>query len=95
MGKQNKKGTAEVIDQIIETGSVEEIKEEKDVVTGVVKNCSSLNLRNRPNLDSDIITELPVSTKVTILHEANATFYRIATPAGVEGYCMKKYITIE
>lgn len=69
---------------------------EKKLVRGIVVNCFSLNVRKRPRTDpNNVITVIPVSTEVEIdLEKSNDEFYKVYTSAGIEGYCMKKFIAI-
>ena len=80
------------------TPVVEEVvvaPEPKEVV-GVVKECAKLNVRTHPSMLASIITEIKVGTKVVIDEtESTEDFYRVCTEAGVEGFCMKKFIAVE
>ena len=64
-------------------------------VTGVVVDCSKLNMRFEPSSDSEIMCTLIRGTEV-VIDEAESTdeFYAVCTPAGMEGYCMRKYIEV-
>lgn len=66
-------------------------------LTGVVSGCGKLNLREKPSKDSDVLLILDKDTEVTIDTAASTTedFYKVCTSSGVEGYCMKKFITIK
>lgn len=91
----NQKETAVVEPEVtaVEEAVVEEpvIKE----VIGVVVDCVKLNVRAKPNGDADVIGTVNASVDV-IVDEKNSTkdFYKVCTAAGLEGYCMKKYIKI-
>ena len=63
---------------------------------GIVAGCSKLNIREEPKTDSAIISEIPCQAEV-LIEEAESTedFYKVCTPFGVEGFCMKKYIVIK
>lgn len=63
---------------------------------GIVAGCSKLNIREEPKTDSAIISEISCQAEVMI-EEAESTedFYKVCTPFGVEGFCMKKYIVIK
>ena len=79
------------------TPVVEEVitPEPKEVI-GVVKECAKLNVRTHPSMLASIITEIKVGTKVVIDEtESTEDFYRVCTEAGVEGFCMKKFIAVE
>lgn len=67
----------------------------RNIRTGIVTNCSRLNIRKEPNVDSDIVCSVSNNTEVIIDEESsNDGFYKITTSAGIEGFCMKKYIEI-
>ena len=76
---------------------VEEVKQEKVLVDGIVSNCELLNIRKESSKDAEVLCTIGVNTMVkvdlTVDKEAEE-FYKIVTPNGVEGYCMKKFITI-
>ena len=76
---------------------VEEIKQEIALVDGIVSNCELLNIRKESSKDAEVLCTIGVNTMVkvdlTVDKEAEE-FYKIVTPNGVEGYCMKKFITI-
>lgn len=76
---------------------VEEVKQEIVLVDGIVSNCELLNIRKESSKDAEVLCTIGVNTMVkvdlTVDKEAEE-FYKIVTPNGVEGYCMKKFITI-
>lgn len=76
---------------------VEEIRQERVLVDGIVSGCELLNIRSKGSKDADVLCTLGVNTmvKVDLTADSEAEeFYKIITPNGVEGYCMKKFITI-
>ena len=76
---------------------VEEVKQEIVLVDGIVSGCELLNIRKESSKDAEVLCTIGVNTMVkvdlTVDKEAEE-FYKIVTPNGVEGYCMKKFITI-
>ena len=73
----------------------------EDVVTevkpmfGVVTDCLRLNVRVAPRSDAEVITTIDASTDVFIEEsESTDEFYKICVASGVEGFCMRKYITV-
>ena len=76
---------------------VEEVKQEIVLVDGIVSNCELLNIRKESSKDAEVLCTIGVNTMVkvdlTVDKEAEE-FYKIVTPNGVKGYCMKKFITI-
>lgn len=81
----------------VEEPIVEEVKQEIVLVDGIVSNCELLNIRKESSKDAEVLCTIGVNTMVkvdlTVDKEAEE-FYKIVTPNGVEGYCMKKFITI-
>ena len=84
------------IDEIVEHD--QETTEDNQVnktVIGVVDGCEKLNMRKDFNKESDIVTIIAKGTELTInLSESTDDFYKVCTAAGIEGYCMKKFISI-
>ena len=93
--------TQEETEQVVNTeveikeAEVVEEKPEQTHVDGVVINCSKLNVRKEPNKESDAIGVLNNGVFVIVeLENSTEDFYKVRT-AGVQGYCMKNYISIE
>lgn len=62
---------------------------------GKVNNCNKLNIRKLPSRDAEIVSELVEGSEVMIDEkESTALFYKICTEHGIDGYCMKDYITV-
>ena len=58
---------------------------------GFVDNCSKLNVREKPNIDSKVLTILNKGDEVQITSE-NDGWYGVIYK-GFSGFCMKEYIT--
>lgn len=81
----------------IETAAIKpEIpKVEPKAVTGVVANCSKLNVRSKPAVDAEVVTILDIKSEVKIdMARSNSEWFKITTAAGVEGYCMRKFVVV-
>lgn len=65
------------------------VDEEVKVKTGVVVDCTKLNVRKAPRADAKILTTIDKGTTVTIYDEVG-DFYQI----NKKEYCMKKYISV-
>ena len=80
----------------LEDEEIEEVElEEDEVILGVVDNCGKLNVRFRPNPHSDVECVLDADAEVMIDEdESTNEYYKVITASGVEGYCLKKYITV-
>lgn len=74
----------------------ENIKEEvKRTVKGKVIDCTRLNVRRRPNKDSEVNCIIDVDSIVEINeNKSNDEWYRVTTDNGIYGYCMKQYISL-
>ena len=101
MGHKNYTKYSENSEQVVNTeveikeAEVVEEKPEQTHVDGVVINCSKLNVRKEPNKESDAIGVLNNGVFVIVeLENSTEDFYKVRT-AGVQGYCMKNYISIE
>lgn len=64
--------------------------------SGIVTDCLKLNIRKEPSPNSRIVCAIDCLTEV-IIDEKESTdeFYKICTVSGIEGFCMKKFITIQ
>lgn len=92
------------LDEVLTNEEVNNLNEE-DVaevnaegnLTGVVSGCEKLNLREKASKDSTVLLILDKDTELTIDTAVSTTedFYKVCTSSGVEGYCMKKFITIK
>ena len=73
----------------------EEQKEEK--VIGVVCNCEKLNVRKKPNVKSEVAAIIGKGVEVEIINsDSTEDFYSVrSVNQFVNGYCMKKYISIK
>ena len=83
-------------ESMVEECKIEEPKvEESKYLTGIVTDCLHLNVREDPHPTATILGVISASTELIIIEEESTTdFYKICTSAGLEGYCMKKFITI-
>jgi hypothetical protein len=74
----------------------EESKNSEGIKMGFVTNCKKLNIREEPKIDSAIVCEVDYQTELMIdENESTEEFYKVFTAAGIEGFCMKKFITIQ
>lgn len=74
-----------------EEPAIEPVEEQ---VYGVV-NCAKLNVRVEPDKNAEVEAVIVESTKL-LIDESESTdeFYKICNEYGLEGFCMKKFITI-
>ena len=69
--------------------------ESSEPVIGRVK-ATRLNIRKEPNIESGIVCVVGVHSELMIEKE-NSTkeWFKVCTASGFEGYCMKKFVTVE
>ena len=73
----------------------EAVEKLDEPVVGVVTDCVRLNIRENPTSDSPVVSVIDASTELVIIcEESTNDFFKICTASGIEGYCMKKFITI-
>lgn len=79
----------------LEVAEHETREPEAVVIIGVVADCTKLNVRESPSMDADVVCEISKHTEVMISDsESTDDFYKICTDSGIEGFCMKKFITV-
>lgn len=98
------KETAEPVEQVseasFETITVHvprpEVEEKQnEPVVGIVTDCAKLNVREEASSASAVVAVINASTELVIIEEESTKdFFKICTASGIEGYCMKKFITI-
>ena len=72
---------------------IEQPKPETKPITGVVFNCSKLNVRVKPAPDADVICVIDANSEVKIdKTRSTSDWFKICTAAGVEGFCMRKFV---
>lgn len=70
-------------------------KEIIEIKKGVIKNCVALNIRQEPNLKSEIIGTLYDIDEVDInINESTNKFYNVSNDK-YSGYCLKDYIRLK
>ena len=70
--------------------------EEPKPVFGVVSDCTKLNIRKSPSPNGNVICTVNENTKLMIiLEESTAEWYKVCNSAGLNGFCMKKYVAIK
>lgn len=63
---------------------------------GVVIDCVKLNVRKSPSTDAEVLAEIAVNSEVQILGKgSDKDFFHVCTAAGVDGFCMKKFIKVK
>lgn len=80
----------EIIDEIV--NPVEE-----EIVNGFVSGCKRLNVRGKASIDAAILCVINKNAEVLVhrTETESSDFYKVRTASGIEGYCMKKFISIK
>lgn len=62
---------------------------------GEVSGCARLNVRKEPDAEAEVLCVIEEGSEVVIVgSESTNEFYKVFTAAGVEGFCMKMFITL-
>lgn len=82
---------------VVEETPVEEPKRKKKkqnkTIVGTVVNCKVLNVRKTPSIEGDIIGVVYAGDKLKLdIVKSTNDFYRIVSPNGNYGYCMRDYV---
>ena len=73
----------------------EAIKEAYSTVVGYVSGCLKLNIREEGYLGANVVCVVPEKTALLIeVAESNDEWYKVYTESGMEGFCMKQYVTL-
>lgn len=68
---------------------------EPTVKGGTVISCGSLNVREKAEAEADVLGVINAGSFVSIDKEAStAEWFKVTTEAGLEGYCVRKYIAL-
>lgn len=92
--------TEEVEEEIVEANEPEEVEEEvtkeaDSTVVGYVSGCLKLNIREEGYPGANVVCVVPEKTALLIeVAESNDEWYKVYTEAGMEGFCMKQYVTL-
>lgn len=68
---------------------------QKEPAIGLVSNCANLRIRKEPDDKAEVLGTIPVNTEVMIDKDKSiGEFYKVYTDSGLEGFCMKQFITV-
>ena len=86
--KPNDEPQNSIADEVAEPESVEVTNP-----VGIVVGCEKLNVRKEPSINSDVIFQFPCNMEVEIfIDKSTEDWFYVCNAAGIEGFCMKKYI---
>ena len=81
---------------IVEPEPIPEPEVAVNIKVGHVCDCAKLNVRSAAKFNSNVVCEIPCGAEVEInMEESAGDFYKICTASGIEGFCMKTYISVE
>lgn len=64
-------------------------------IDGFVSGCEKLNVRIKPSTTGDVVCIVDEGTTLMIdQSESTDKWFKVYTETGVEGYCMKNFVTI-
>lgn len=67
--------------------------EPKIETIGVVANCNKLNIREKPDIKSEVVCEVRIGSELKIdMDESTDGWFKVCTAAGSEGFCMREYV---
>lgn len=88
MAKRSMKSTDNPVKEIVE-------KPVAEIVTGKVK-CAKLNVRKEPNTSAQILGVVSEGDKLTIDPiRSTGMFFKVTTESGLDGYCMRRYVSVK
>lgn len=85
----------ETTEETVVAPVVEETAAEPVRTVGVVSGCEKLNVRNRPSTNATIITTVKKGDELVLDACPSDEFYKVTLANGINGYCMKKFITVK
>lgn len=66
-----------------------------ETVGGHVVDCARLNIRSAPDKGAEVLCVVPAGAVLLVdMILVTRDWYKVCTEAGIEGYCMKKYVDI-
>ena len=81
--------------EFVKEETILEIDAKPEPKIGSVVDCKMLNVRKGPSIESEVLCEISWYTELMVYEEESTDeFYKICTASGIEGYCMKKFISI-
>lgn len=71
-------------------------EEPEKQILGVVTNCLRLNVRKTPSPNAEVLCTVDAKHDLVVdINESTEDYYKICTEAGIEGYCVKYFVTIK
>lgn len=88
--------TVEIEEEVVVEKAVKKEAKPK-TLHGKVVGCAKLNVRKTPDANTNnVVITINAGTELTIDKlKSNNDWYYVCTAAGVEGYCMKAYVSVK
>ena len=82
--------------KVEQVNSITEEKKEGSTSLGVVIDCSKLNIRKKPNKESEIVSIVDSGSNLKVIDpdKHQGEWYKVTTSKGVNGFCMRKYVEL-
>ena len=91
----HEKSVLDVSTETVEEQETELCEDAARNVIGVVTDCLKLNIREKPSRDSKVVTVVTCLDELEIdMGDSNDDWYAVCTAAGIEGFCMKKFVAV-
>lgn len=66
-----------------------------NVVPGTVTDCTRLNVRVAPFTNAEVACVLNANSQLEVIPDESVTdWYKVCTATGIEGYCMRRFVSI-
>lgn len=82
------------VEQVTPEVEVPVHEDQPKFTVGKITGCYSLNVREHPDTKADVLCSLPASTEVQVDMSNDYVDWYHVNANGVDGFCMKKYISI-
>lgn len=92
IAESNANVEVDVDDSASTNRAVEDVPAES--LIGVVSDCKQLNVREKADINSAVVSVVSEGTVLVVEPESSTEeWFKIYTETGVEGFCMKKFVT--
>lgn len=83
----------------VKTDDVEEdntVAKAAELIFGTVTDCARLNIRLEPRVSASILCVVNAGTELIIDPDKSTDdWYSVTTNVGADGFCMKKYVSVQ
>lgn len=87
-----------VEEKIDEDRTTEEVHAEEEIVKptyiGIVSGAAKVYMRTDADKESDPVCILDEDDELVVIDDSNGEWYKVCNAAGIEGYIMKKFVTV-